>query len=70
MASPLPPRPKNNVEAEVEVKKPDTYLSEKTLLEQRAGKETVENSNLKFQLEQEAGRKMVELNEQRRNRKA
>lgn len=64
--APLPPRPKN----EVEVKKPEEYLSERTLQEQQAGKEALERSRQQHEAEQEAGRKSVELNQQRVNRKA
>jgi hypothetical protein len=66
MASPLPPRPNK----EVEVKKPEEYLSDRTIMEQQAGKAALKLSRERFEAEQEAGRKSVELNEQRMARKA
>ena len=64
--APLPPRPKSDTP----VQKSEEYLSEKTLLEQQAGKEALERSKQQHEAEQEAGRKSVELNQQRVSRKA
>jgi hypothetical protein len=58
---PLPPRP----DKEVQIKKSGEHLLDRTLEEQKAGKETVELSKQRHQQEIDAGKKMVELNQQR-----
>ena len=65
MSSALPPRPNSDTP----VKNPDQHLSERTLLEQAAGKGAIEQSKQRFNEEQEAGRKAVEANRQRASQK-
>ena len=72
--APLPPRPKSetidgSVQKSTAPTQKDTYLSERTLLEQQAGKEALARSRQQFNEEQEAGRRSVELNAQRTNQK-
>jgi hypothetical protein len=61
--APLPPRPKDEKKVTNDSEKPADYLSERTLLEQQAGKEALNFSRNKHQEEVEAGMKSVELNE-------
>jgi hypothetical protein len=63
--APLPPRPKDSTKVTNDSEKHVEHLSERTLLEQDAGKQSIEQSKLRLEQEQEAGRKSVELNEQR-----
>ena len=68
--APLPPRPKSDTPVERAREPKEQYLSERTLLEQQAGKEALARSEQQFNEEQkEAGRKSVELNAQRTNQK-
>jgi len=55
---PVPPRP-------MQAKKSEQYLSEKTLAEQQAGQEALKISKDRHQEEIDAGKKMIELNQQR-----
>lgn len=57
---PLPPRPNKPTEQNA----PD--LVEHTLIEQEVGRENVQTSKSRFEEEQEAGRKLVAYNEERR----
>ena len=68
--APLPPRPKSetidgSVQKSTAPTQKNTYISERTLLEQQAGKEAVMRSKQQLNDEQEAGRKSVEHNAQR-----
>jgi hypothetical protein len=63
--APLPPRPKSEPKVTNNSEEPIEYLSERTLLEQQAGKEALEFSRNKHKEEIEAGMKSVKLNEQR-----
>lgn len=63
--APLPPRPKDSTKVTNDSEKPTEYLSERTLLEQQAGKEALEFSRNKHREEVEAGERSVKLNQER-----
>jgi hypothetical protein len=64
--TPLPPRPKNTSTPQQE---PDDILSEKTRREQDGGRESIKLAEAKLIGEMEEGRRLVELNRRRAERK-